>query len=258
MPTAERCVFCGASSLEHEHAFPNWIDRALPGGGGYRAERRSTSTTPGVLGVTSTWRQNGLPTVQIVCHPCNSGWMKRLEDRAAPILRPMIRGKHVYRGPDDQAIIARWACKTAAMCKYAASNDETRERLQWLRSHDEPPHDAEVWVASYTADEVGALFTVHRSAIQSAKIKVRRRHFDVVTMTIGHLVLQVLDVPAAGLKVDRGADHATYSTRLHPPQQQLLLWPPKFALGPASLHDFEDQLMQPQERPKRPGTDQRQ
>ena len=49
-----------------------------------------------------------------VCHTCNTGWMAQLEDRARPILMPLIQRRRVTSVPGTDAILAAtWGVKTA-------------------------------------------------------------------------------------------------------------------------------------------------
>jgi hypothetical protein len=120
-PTEEikrRCVFCGSSGVSLEHVFPEWIVELLRdklGSGGWTRTRRSEK-----------WIQPKLEiTVKRVCKPCNNGWMAELEDRARPILSPMIIAKHlpVELPIAAQLTTSRWAFKTALMADFISPGD---------------------------------------------------------------------------------------------------------------------------------------
>jgi hypothetical protein len=49
----------------------------------------------------------------IACKVCNNGWMKDLEDRARPLLLPMLDGFKTVLDRTSQTVIAAWITKTA-------------------------------------------------------------------------------------------------------------------------------------------------
>jgi hypothetical protein len=60
-----------------------------------------------------------------VCGTCNNGWMSSLENRAKPILIPLIDGQRSIFGftTDERLVLARWAAKTA----YALNSSSNLE-----------------------------------------------------------------------------------------------------------------------------------
>ena len=105
------CAFCGAhGQLTREDFTPQWLGRFIAGrwpaqgplelvaisGGGdrpYREEKRVPSATPARSSLRSS--ANDATT---------SGWMKRLEDAAIPILKPMILGDSPFDVPALHAL----------------------------------------------------------------------------------------------------------------------------------------------------------
>ena len=49
---------------------------------------------------------------------CNGGWMREIEDRARPILIPLIKGEEIRLSPADQSVIAAWAALKAIVGEY--------------------------------------------------------------------------------------------------------------------------------------------
>lgn len=104
------CVFCGGRPLTREHIWPEWIISSV---------RKHLGPAP-----VQVARLNDDPyvvpelnaTVKVVCAGCNNGWMSELETRVRPALEPMILGRlPVALTPVMQAMLARWAFKTAVM-----------------------------------------------------------------------------------------------------------------------------------------------
>ncbi len=120
MADTRKCVFCGRGKVTLEHVWPHWIIELIA--------ERFTDTS-----VTVTWgkdRERIAPgpdaTVKRVCNACNNGWMSRLEDRAKPILGPMIMGDNIpiTLAPSSQRTLASWALKTALMLDFLHSGSK--------------------------------------------------------------------------------------------------------------------------------------
>src|SRR5690242_1764863 len=57
------------------------------------------------------------------CHDCNTGWMSRLEFAAEPILVTLFEATaQAALLATEQAVLARWAFKTAVILSYARGN----------------------------------------------------------------------------------------------------------------------------------------
>jgi hypothetical protein len=108
------CAFCDfEGKLTREHVWPQWVRPHLEHEAGpgtntrtiIRAERTES---------TSYKAQPAHLTVKCACEECNGGWMSQLEERAKPILLPMIEDRApVKLGSREAVIVATWAIKTA-------------------------------------------------------------------------------------------------------------------------------------------------
>jgi hypothetical protein len=125
--SADTCVFCGtkgASLLSEEDVVPKWLKRhlALPSHD-ETAHFTVDSKTETVIHqhLSSTFRY----VERCVCAKhCNNGWMSRLENRAKPILIPLIDSQRAVANlsPPERKDVAKWAAKTAYM-HVSASRD---------------------------------------------------------------------------------------------------------------------------------------
>lgn len=87
-----------------------------------------------------------------VCVRCNTGWMKQLEDRTAPVLGPMLLDPPlpVVLDPARQATLATWAVKTSLLLGHGNFTHQQggwvpADNLTWLHLHgrfDQPPPGA--------------------------------------------------------------------------------------------------------------------
>jgi len=132
------CIFCGAPVRTREHAWPDWIRRALGGTG--KHSRVTASFGPG--GVERSWHGlNAAITVKYVCDSnCNNAWMADLEHRAKPYLLALMRGLSITLDTTAQTLVAAWALKTAMVfeCTNPTKNwfflDEERRSLRVTRA----------------------------------------------------------------------------------------------------------------------------
>jgi hypothetical protein len=145
----DACLFCGATGgLTKEHLWPEWLRRALPDlGPGVH--------TIGVAGYPHTFERRRRPAFtvarKIVCAACNNGWMAALEQRAQPLLTPMVRGERsITLSPDDQATVALWFVKTAMTTQWASAKHRhpgiPLKHYRALYETGAPPSTAHMWI----------------------------------------------------------------------------------------------------------------
>jgi hypothetical protein len=150
-----KCIFCEAGSLTKEHILPAWLKTLFP----KAPKSRHTfgvvepSIVAGIPKLKRYDRQghSGTVKVRVVCERCNNGWLSVLENRAKPILTPMILGERCRLESEDLNILATWAAKTAmtAECKQPRPDGTTREERTLLMRKERPPPHWFVWVAAY-------------------------------------------------------------------------------------------------------------
>src|SRR5262245_19261212 len=67
-----------------------------------------------------------------VCTTCSNEWMSQLQQRAQPILGPMIDREPADLTPTQQAHVAMWASMTAITAEYAHGQTVEEFRRRWL------------------------------------------------------------------------------------------------------------------------------
>jgi hypothetical protein len=117
MPSSKRvCIFCGknrsdgvAFRLTKEDVWPIWLNEHVPRdlknytfGLGFVHKGRAEKTSKKIDGDPRSRR------VKLICASCNNGWMSKLQERAKPILLPLIKGQHAILSPTSQTILALW------------------------------------------------------------------------------------------------------------------------------------------------------
>jgi hypothetical protein len=103
---------------------------------------------------TTVKKRGGDPrgqTVKSVCGRCNNEWMSKLQERAKPLLIPLVRGETITLSPEAQEIIAAWV----AMFVMVAENAEPTKIAisQWHRTYfyatrTVPDHWG-IWIGNY-------------------------------------------------------------------------------------------------------------
>lgn len=111
-----------------EHVIPKWIrkvpavkDAVMPlNSGKPRVSRREirlpgTNTIIAEPSVSRSKAQHAMYATVSVCGSCNGGWMSELEQQAIPLLTPPINGSTLILDGEARQLLARWACKVAAV-----------------------------------------------------------------------------------------------------------------------------------------------
>jgi hypothetical protein len=138
-----KCIFCGVEasqtpegSLTHEHVYSNWtrrfVARTMKSFRSLRATAypdRTAFVFVNRPGDVRDWK------VLCVCASCNNGWMRhQIDDRARPIMIPLIKGQQIRLSPDQQRTIAAWAAMKAMVAEYGESEYVTTHHTQ-RRAH---------------------------------------------------------------------------------------------------------------------------
>jgi len=232
-----RCIFCGVEgsqtpegALTKEHVYSNWtrrfVPRTLKKFRSLRAITRSDRTEFVFVnrpGDVRDWQ------VLCVCQACNNGWMRRLiEDRARPIMTPLIKGEGIRLSPTQQQIVATWVAMKAMVAEYAESESVTTHHMQrkYLMNHCLPPKRGwAVWIAHYRPRApmlwFSTPFLLLPDHVAARRPDRRATYYNGVASTqiIGQLLIHVIR-----------STHPRLATmfRFHLPRRQAIfrIWPP--------------------------------
>jgi hypothetical protein len=230
--------------LTREHVYSNWTRRFVPRTMKTFRSLRATAhadRTDFVLvnrpGDVRDWQ------VLCVCAACNNGWMRRqIDDRARPIMIPLIKGEPVRLSPDQQRIIATWAAMKAMVAEYGESECVTTHHAQrrYLMKHHLPPKNGwSIWIAHYRRANAPMLWLASPFLVLPDHLAARRPdrratyyNGHASTQVIGELVIHVIRSPHPRL---------ARMFRFHLPRRQAIfrIWPPTvYGLGwPAGTID---------------------
>lgn len=187
------CIFCGASPTTKEHLLPEWLAREIQA-----SDLNVKWTRPDG---TKSWRgpdDSFGTTVSCACgENCNNGWMSRLEDQVRPILGPMATGQRRHLPPVEQAVLARWAWKTAIVGQ-ATMRDEanwfvSREQAAEFRNSGAAvPANVRMWLGGFIPRERRAGFVRLEVNVLTAGNPTQIGRSMTFTVAVGAVVVQVL------------------------------------------------------------------
>ena len=217
------CVFCGSQEkLTGEHAFPDWLRRAVGDGGAHYGRR-----TPD--GEINRWQQIAYSsTVNDVCEGCNSRWMSDIENSVRNLILPMIRsGLAITMYSGTMKSIATWVELRSLVLSRVTTQDDLPQNLyaDVERTH-AVGHKAHVWLGKLEGtDERTAFFT--GATLDIAGTQPDEPVGWVATMAIGKLVARMFT-----LFDDRDTGpvtHGRFEPYLLPiwPSRHIGAWPPK-------------------------------
>jgi len=107
----KHCIFCSGQDMSEEHIVAHWVMRAFAKSRKATGGLAGTFTAPGHLKVEAA---EPVQTARVTCKGCNNGWLAKIDDDAAQVLKPLIRGEsEVELDTGGQAAFAAWIFKCA-------------------------------------------------------------------------------------------------------------------------------------------------
>lgn len=201
-PLPKQCLFCKHEGrLTREDYFPEWMAALFPKTTDKKA-RASHSITrlrmeDDIINIYSgdgrQARQGRTvdQTLRVLCQPCNNEKLGRLQERAKPVLTPLIQGVWMPKGRADLNTIAAWSVMTTMVLEAAdppTISIPKRHREHFRDTH-EPPRGTLVFMAP-TSSERDASFN-HRALVVGPKDGPQYRA-QCTTLQVGKLVLQII------------------------------------------------------------------
>jgi hypothetical protein len=140
------CVFCGSGDVSKEHLLAAWVFRSVQ-----RTRRPRINVMRRSLNTGDIDHRYGeaQDAAAVACTTCNNGWMSRLDEAAALVLKPLVRGEGpVVLAPAQQRDVATWAVKTIIVNDLPITGGASRlaEFAPALRETNIPLSFMEVWV----------------------------------------------------------------------------------------------------------------
>ena len=226
--------------------FPQWLNELFPvDESGPCAELARHIANKDCV-TTCFWsaREIASATTNLVCHPCNTGWMSRLERRAKPVLRPLISGKGRRLNLGEQLLMSTWAAKTAIVIEATLSLPEdnfTTSECEVVMCDDRPPASIEIDVSGVQGPIAPMSYACAKVMMTVGEESIMKLHFH--TVQVGALVFSILrrDPPPSNygslerIAVPREVELPfDVATKIFPPRGACQ-WPPARVLEWAPL-----------------------
>jgi hypothetical protein len=136
---------------------------------------------------------------------CNGGWMKAIEDKARPILIPLITGRSTRLSYNDQIMIATWATLKAMISEYDLGGKVTTHHSQRKRMKNRqlPPKNGwGIWIGHYERIRWKPewisrplLILPHERMIKRPSREATYFNSHTSTQVIGNLFIQIIRTP---------------------------------------------------------------
>jgi hypothetical protein len=233
----DRCAFCANRADSREHAWADWaIERFYAPGNKIVGE---VGTRPFIADPL----QKSL-RVRCVCIPCNTGWMKKLQDAVIPFAGLLMQDVALELDMDQQWILAQWAMMTAMVFEYTNDTRDlfyTDDTRATLRTRGALPDNTSMFVARNTGDET--FFTL-ANEFRSDQPHSQLRGY-ITTMAYKALVIQVVTIERLCASGDNSILHidgdepkwqGTF-TRFWP-VKRVIRWPGPMSIAPAAIRHF--------------------
>jgi hypothetical protein len=227
----QECAFCDSiAKMSAEHLWSEWMGRLFPKGGITVRQITHDGT------ISREWASSKINIkLPVVCEPCNTGWMSRLEnEHAKPAMRELILGGRVGKfGRKRARGLSLFAFKTAIIGNRSLPQSEwffdRSVRHSFRKSLAIPPN-----VSMYL---VGVADLFH-GAFLSRNVTYPGLALNVCTFSIGHLAFQVVSGKAIGpgrfqsVPTSPGLAEPFYPSFGH------ISWPRKKVLDAKAFNDF--------------------
>jgi hypothetical protein len=186
----KQCAFClRPAKMSSEHIWSEWMGRLYSG---YKGTYR---VNWGLGSNAKAWKSKTIDAVaKVVCEPCNNGWMSDIDDAASYTMAQMIMyGSRVSLLPLGIESIARFAYKSAVVVDCANAQHpffSAAERKRFSEGKHDLPRGVQIWLSRIRTQHVHGRYMGHYGKIHSGKY--RNFGFNVLTYTVGHLVIQLV------------------------------------------------------------------
>jgi hypothetical protein len=258
-PHRRACLFCGTvRKTTNEHIIAAWIGRLLRDHYGAIGEVsfRHESEHP-EAGVPTREKHAKQPRYisRAFCANCNGGWMGRLEERAEPVVGPLILGEARSLSAADQETLVFWATKTSL-----AFLSVEHETTKWARAEEyralfctqAPLPNSQVWVGA-SGQGLAIWYRPHRHPHPLLVGETGEVHGFGVTLAVGYAVFYVLVGYSGRVDMRLRDEPATMLREIWPTKPRGVQWPPDvvfparhYPIGvPASLAEYRSSVALP-------------
>lgn len=215
-----RCIFCeSAQKLSREHIYADWLKDYIE-----KTESHTFHLTTFMGGAPvrgKLYRPGDAHSqrLRVVCSSCNNGWMSRLQEKAKPLLVPLIKDEWPVLNKDTQATIASWIVMTTMVVEFA--NPETAAIPQKQRTHfmanQKTPPDWSIWIGRQDPEGQHPAYFNHfgRRLLSGLPHHLTAHHIQMTTFTIGRFFFKSVTItpPIKGKNINHDAFSRGYDIR---------------------------------------------
>lgn len=255
MTQRKKCAFCGdnAAKISGEHIWSAWIGRLL--GSPSYAWRFTDPETRQVR----QWKGFLDTKANVVCKPCNEGWMSQLESEAKRELSAIITGgAKVSLSPRGIVTLAAFTFKNAVIANYMNTRREPffpPAARQRFKSTLEIPPNVQMWLAAFGGTYKSGTFIGHVSGPAATRNYGPWNEFEfyAFTYSVGGLVAQLLaprwaPIDKRGLPVPILRPNEAWNkvgVQFWPSDGSSVGWPPPQYLDDDSIDAFTNRWTAP-------------
>jgi hypothetical protein len=170
--------------------------------------------------------------------------MSRLETAVKPIATPLIVGRLVSLGPEEQKTLAAWIAKTAMMIECADHQlpSSTPAQRRFLMERGEPPAGWQIWIAQYGGENWKAKALRTSTALTAFGTVIEKKlnppmNTQAITFGVGRLLVQLMATAVPNLSFDIDPKFEPYTPPLWPFRRRVS-WPTAHVLNDADAVIF--------------------
>jgi hypothetical protein len=181
---AKQCLFCPRAVDRAEHLWSDWILQDL----------KPTQPIRIQIGkITSKWVDKPEVRIKCVCQQCNNSWMSDLENENKPHILAMMHGKRIILNAPQQRSLTRWSVLKAMVLDGSSPKRipfyTYPERIGMKPPSSFIPIGTFAWIGRLSVKAFHAGLTDTFGEINHIP---KAFHGCVVTIIVGHLVIQVI------------------------------------------------------------------
>ena len=146
------CIFCGKPGLTKEHVWADWLKRYIP-----KTEVSYTSLSATLHPTHSEFKRKKVGgdlrsrKLRVVCKSCNNGWMSQLQERAKPLLLPLIKCEAAAFSYEDQELLSAWIAMFVMVAEHFDRYKvvSTKKERQYLRRQLKAPPNWNICIGDH-------------------------------------------------------------------------------------------------------------
>ena len=238
---SKHCIFCGSQPTTREHVWADWLKQYIP----------KTSVNYSYLSATShkTHTEYTRKTVggdlrsrrlQVVCQPCNNGWMSLLQERAKPLLLPLLKGEITVFDVNQQQVLAAWISMFVMVAEHFDPNKVVSPlpERQILMNEKRTPPNWNIWFGDLDQNSDWPALLNHFAVPISTPEHIPeimsngfpRPNTQTMTFRVGRLYVHVRSSVTDIFENWRFA-RPNLLAQIWPIRRNLIAWPPRIALS---------------------------